>query len=213
MKYTIILFLTLFILFSFAVAQADSDVQNQLKQISVNAENSQKNKDSYEKNQKISEENVKAIETNLKALVNQRSQITENAKKADQNVATMSKQEEQIKELVKKETATIEAERRQMEQLDAKITLLNANMRKRQENLADYQTKLDNMNREKQEWVGQKKSSDDVVKIIDQKEKQASVERNDWKRKSQTYATEVRKWGAEADSNRSIHKKYEKLNN
>ncbi len=195
-----------------AAWSADGEVQTQLNQLKLNQENSEKNKEGYEKNQKISADNVKAIDENLKALATQRAQIHENVKKADANVAIMDKQEGQINSLIKKETDQEESEKKQVAALEERINKLKENMAKRESNIMEYQGKMKTISTEKNQWMEQKKIAEDVEKTIDGKEKQANVDRAEWKKKANAYAAEVAKWKSEADTNRSTFKKYDKLN-
>ncbi len=194
------------------VFAAESEVQGQLDQLKTNAENSEKNRSSYEKNQKVADQNVKTLDGNLKELGKQKEQINDNAHKADLNVGTMEKQETQMRGLSEKEKQQIDVENQQVAQLEDKINKVKGNITKRLANQQAYDAKIQTIALEKKQWVDQKKSADDIIKSIGVKEIQAKTDLTEWKKKSEAYTAEVKKWKAEADKNRTTYDKYEKLN-
>ena len=64
-----------------------------------------------------------------------------------------------------------------------------------------------------QEWEDQKKSVEDLEKAITTKEEKALADQKEWKKKAEAYSEEAKKWKSETEEDRTLAKRYEKLNN
>jgi uncharacterized phage infection (PIP) family protein YhgE len=138
-------------------------------------------------------------------------QVLENSKKADLNKGELDKQKQSIQVLVQKENGEIDKEKKQIEELQKKIAELEANQKKRQDNIEQYNALMTKADQEKLAWDEQKKGVDQVLQQIDAKEKTAMADKSKWEEKQKAYKTEVSKWSKQANTSQGNYKKYKKL--
>lgn len=194
---------------SFAFAGADVD--QKVEQLKTNSDNSKKNLEQYEANLSTVQKNIQEIDTALATLRKQRKQIQSNKSVAAKNKMDLNRQKQGVNTLISREKVQIDKEQAQIDKLQAKIADLQKNQKKREDNIAEYNGKNAEIDKEIAKWQSQE---DQVIAIeteINLKEKTASTERDTWVEKKRTYEAEVQKWTAEARDAGSNYKKYKRL--
>lgn len=194
-----------------ASADEKAQIRESIDQLKINAENSQSNLEQYKKNMETVKTNLGEVDKALKNLRSMRKQVLENSKKAELNKADLDRQKLVLAGYIKKEDEKKMGEQKQIEALQKKIADLQKNQLKRDENVANYNLKMQEIEREKLEWDEQKKNSEEIVSQISAKEKIASDERTRWAQKDDSYTKEVEKWNREAKFADSNYRKYKKL--
>lgn len=88
---------------------------------------------------------------------------------------------------------------------------LEENKLKREQNIAAYDAKLNEIKGEEAAWEKQKNSLDELYKLIDQKTELAKKERQNWLDKKKTYEQETAKWQKEASVASKVKEKFDSI--
>lgn len=192
-------------------AFAKTDVAATLQQLKVNEENAKHNLKQYESNMEISNKNINEVSEALKQIRAQRTQLMSNAQNLDKNRATLDKMKMKLQEYKKDEQAALVKEDAQIQQLRKVLEVLEANKAKREQNIATYDQKVGEVEREKMDWDSQKGVFTTLQAELDKKEKTALSERERWVEKRNGYKLEADKWGKEAKVAEETRVKFDKL--
>jgi chromosome segregation ATPase len=194
-------------------AQAKTDVSGSLDQIKQNEENSKFNKKQYSDNVEIASKNIAEVSAAIKQLREQKAQLISNAQNLEKNRAIVDKMKEKLAEHSKDEAAALKKEETQIAQLKATLDKLEANKKQREENIAAYSQKIDDVNKEKADWDSQKQAFQAIQKELDSKESTATQEREKWMAKRKGYQDETTKWEKESEIAEQNRIKFQRLNN
>ncbi len=206
----LILFPALMVGFSVA---AKTDVAGSVQLLKTNEENAKVNMKQYEENVDISSKNIAEVTAAIKQLREQKSQLTANSQNLDKNRAVLDQMKKKLEDYSATESALIKKEDGQIAELKATLEKLEANKVQRTENVATYQQKIADVEKEKADWSSQKQAFVQIQKEIDSKEAKAMTEREKWIGKRQGYRLESDKWKKEYDVAQQNRAKFEKLKN
>ncbi|MES2964249.1 MAG: hypothetical protein V4760_10190 [Bdellovibrionota bacterium] len=175
-------------------AQARTDVTGKVQQLKDNKEASKQNLGQYEDNLRTVNTNISEVEKALKLLKKQRESLVKQQSDTAKGKLTVDASKKQIEGFMKAEQTKLDTELKQIEQLRQVLATLEANVEKRQQNIAQYQEKKSKVDGELGAWSERNQSIVELEQAIKAKEDQA---RNDQKRlaeKKATYEAETSKW-------------------
>ena len=189
-----------------------TDVEAGLEQLQENAVNSKSNYEQYKDNMEISSGNVVETTKAIKELRDQRKQLTMNQSNIVKNKMALDKMKQKLAGHKAAEQERMKTEDAQITEVRAVLEKLEANKRQREMNLAAYEAKIQEIEKEKLEWDSQRKVAGELTKDLDTKEKEVLTEREKWIEKKKGYRSEAMKWYKQAQSAEQTQAKFKKLN-
>ncbi len=195
-----------------ASAVAKTDVKGALGRLKTNEVNAKDNQKQYETNRDISKKNAEEVTAAIKELRNQRKSLTANSQNLEKNRAILDAMKAKIGGFKAEEQKLLQTEEAQKAQLQALIDKLEKNKLEREQNIAAYDTKIQEIEMEKSNWDQQKSEMTAIHQEIDSKEKIALSERKKWIEKYKGYDGETKKWNRQAASAEETRVKFEQLN-
>ncbi len=179
----------------FAVqAQGRTDVGGKIQQLKENKEASKQNLVQYEENLKTVNSNISETEKALRQLKKQRESLVKQQTDTKKGKLTVDASKKQLEGFMKAEQAKLDTELKQIEQLKVVLATLEANVEKRQVNLAQYQEKMSKVEGELGSWSERNQSIVELEQAIKAKEDQARVDQKRLAEKKATYEAETSKW-------------------
>ncbi len=175
-------------------ANAETNISEKVVQLKENVNSSRENLKQYEENLKVVEQNIKETQAALKQLEKQRMAVRkqlDDSKKGKSSVETSKKQ---IQVFMKSEQEKLDLEKKQIEELRAAIVKLELNQVKRVDNLAAYQTKLQTIESEQNNWQSHQQEVVDLEKALQDKLILAQKDQKSLLEKKLGYDQEVLKW-------------------
>ncbi len=196
-------------LFFSGLAFADQDQKSQaLDKLKTNAENSKSNLDQYKQNLDISTKNVSETTAALKTLKDQRAQLHRNAANIETGKAKLDDIKKQVIKFHDTEAQNIKKEEAAIAEIKKTLEKLEANQKKRAENLVVYDGKVKEIEQEKLDWDKQKSSLHEIEATLNSQEKQTTEEHEKWLKKKQAYREETTKWEKQ---NQLADQQYQKI--
>jgi chromosome segregation ATPase len=205
--------ITLAILVAFAGSKAIASdyVEDKMKTLNQNSENSEKNLKQYEDNLKTVEKNIGEMDKVIVDLNSKEKTVQTTVRDAEKNSQKLDQQKEQITKLIKKEDDKITDENKQIEKLQAKIAEVQKNIDSRKTNIATYNQKSQELDQEKVKWAEQKNQVNQILKEIDGKRSVATQEKTKLVDKKKSYDDEVKKWRKASSESAALSKNLKKL--
>lgn len=192
-------------------AYGRTDVEGGLEQLRENTVNSKANYEQYKDNMEISSNNVVETTKAIKELRDQRKQLTLNQSNIEKNKAALDKMRVKLVGHKAAEQEKMKTEAAQIAEVRALLEKLETNKRQREMNLAAYEAKIQEIDKEKSEWDSQRKVASELTKDIDQKEREVLAEREKWIEKKKGYRSEAVKWHKQAQTAEQTETKFKKL--
>lgn len=175
-------------------AHAKTDVQGKIQQLKDNKEASKQNLAQYEENLKVVNSNINEVEKALKLLKKQRESLVKQQQDTAKGKLTVDNSKKQLDGFLKAEQAKLDTELKQIEQLKQVLATLEANVEKRQLNIAQYQEKLMKVDGELGAWSERNQSIVELEQAIKAKEQQAQADQKRLAEKKAAYEAETSKW-------------------
>ncbi len=192
-------------------AQGRTDVQAGLEQLQENATNSKSNYDQYKENMEISSGNVVETTQAIKDLRDQRKQLTMNQSNIEKNKMALDKMKAKLVGHKTTEAEKLKKEEAQIAEVRVVLDKLEANKRQREMNLAAYESKIQEIDKEKTEWDSQRKAAGELTKDLSTKETEVLAEREKWIEKKKGYRGEAMKWYKQAQNAEQTQAKFKKI--
>jgi hypothetical protein len=210
MKHSIKIITTIGLVFSVG-AFAKTDVKGAMKRLQENETNAKDNLKQYETNKDISHKNAEEVTKAVKELRAQRKALTDNSQNLEKNRAILDAMKKKIAGFKTHEQELLKTEEAQKAQLQALIDKLEKNRLQREQNIASYDAKIQEIENEKNNWDQQRAEMASIQQEIDTKEKIALAERQKWIEKYKGYTEEAKKWDRQAASAEETRVKFEQL--
>ncbi len=175
-------------------ANAETNIPEKVVQLKENVDASRENLKQYEDNLKIVDQNIKELQGALKQLEKQKVAVQKQLDDSQKGKATVENSKKQLVGFMKTEQEKMDAEKKQIEDLKATLAKLEANQLKRQENIVGYQTKLETMTSEQNNWQSHQQEVVDLEKALQDKLSQAQKDQKSLNEKKVSYEQEVAKW-------------------
>lgn len=192
-------------------AHARTDVEASLEQLKTNTDNSKANYEQYKGNMETSSANVVETTKAIKELRDQRKQLTLNQSNIEKNKAALEKMKLKLTGHKIAEQEKLKKEEVQLGEVRALLEKLEANKRQREMNLAAYEAKIQELDKEKVEWDSQRQAAAELGKEIDMKEKEVLADREKWIEKKKGYRSEALKWYKQAQVAEQTQAKFKRL--
>ncbi|MGE0764268.1 MAG: hypothetical protein AB7N80_13380 [Bdellovibrionales bacterium] len=196
---------------SAAIAEARTDVKASMEQLKENTENSKNNYEQYKNNMEISSNNVVETTKAIKELRDQRKQLAANQTNIEKNKASIEKMKQKLAGHKVTELEKMKKEEAQIAEVRAVLEKLEANKRQREMNLTAYDTKIQELEKEKAEWDSQRQAAGELSRELDLKEKEVLAEREKWIEKKKGYRSEALKWHKQAQVAEQTETKFKRL--
>lgn len=177
-----------------APALAKTNIAEKVSQLKENAEASKVNLKQYEDNLKTVDANLAETDKALKALEKQRQSLNKQTSDTAKGKASVDAVKKQLEGFLQAEQGRLDAEQKQIEELRKTLAQLEANQKKRQENILAYQDKMKKVDTELAAWSERNQSIVELEQAIGAKEDQAKADRKRLAEKKTTYEAEVGKW-------------------
>lgn len=198
-------------LFSLNVVAKEVKIDVDLDQLKTNVNNSLHNYNEYKKNLEISENNKKQTSKAIESLKKQKQDLSKSSQNVDKNKQAIEKMRLQIVDYKKNEQEKLTGDLAEINKLKDVLFQLENNKKKREINIAAYDKKLAEIEKEKQEWADQVKNLGELYKTIDQKITQIEKEKTDWDKKGQSYQKQADKWKNEHKTAEALYDRYDNL--
>lgn len=192
-------------------ANAKTDTAKQIEKLKVNAENSEANYEQYRANLEIVNKNIEQADGALKEIRKMKTQLVSNTQNVEKNKQALMKLEQELGKLKAKELEEIKKDEAQIAELRKVLEKLEANKRVREQNVAAYDQKVLEVQKERADWDSQVQQMASLQKQLNEKEQKAAEEKATWTAKRKDYEGEAKKWQAQAASARETYTKYKKL--
>lgn len=203
--------IAMFIILSYTSVEAGTDVGQSLETLKTNMENSQTNFDQYEKNQKISARNAEETRKAMVELKKLEKSLIENSQNIDKNKAKLDQMKVKIQEYKKAEMMELEKEKNYIAEVQALLNKLQKNAQQREMNITAYDTKMQEIDKEKKDWDTQRGALADLKQEIASKYTQAQQENAKWSGKEKSYGDESTKWRKQSITARETYLQYKHL--
>jgi chromosome segregation ATPase len=190
---------------------AKTNVEGQIEQLKVNAENSEFNYRQYQDNLDVVNKNVEQSDKAIKDLRQMKKQLITNTQNVDKNKKALADMEKDIQSLKAKEQVKMQKEDQQIAEVKKILEKLEANKKKREENLLAYDKMTEQVKQEQKDWDTQVQQMATLQKDLDAKELKATEEKTTWQAKRKDYEAEAKKWEAKAAESRNSHSKIKKI--
>lgn len=175
-------------------ANAETNIPEKIVQLKENVDASHENLKQYEDNLKVVDQNIKETQAALKQLDKQKLAIRKQLDDSQKGKASVENSKKQLVGFMKTEQDKMDLEKKQIEDLKATLAKLEANQFKRQENIVGYQTKLQGMDSEQNNWQGHQQEVVDLEKALQDKLAQAQKDQKALADKKVSYEQEIIKW-------------------
>lgn len=197
---------------AFAVqASAKTNVQQKVEQLKGNTEASKINLKQYEDNLKIVDENLSENAKAIKSLQVQRTSLQKQQTETAKGKAGVDAVKKQLTGYIATEQKALETEKKQIADLEKALETLRANAQVRENNIAEYNQRMTNIDTEMAAWAEKNQSIVELDKDLSAKEKEALADRASWTAKKATYTDEVAKWKKQVRVSERQHESFSKL--
>jgi len=188
--------LAITILFT-STAFAQVDIDYKLELLEKNVENAQSNFDRFKENLSTSVKNFNEATKTVNDLRNLKKQAIKDKKRSNSNALTYASALDKYNEFIAQEQANILKEQDAVKKLEALVLKVKENTKKREGLIAGYNSEVEVMRTEIENWRQKERDIASVVDDIDSREVGALEERKLWEEKKETYRGEAKKWSTE----------------
>ena len=182
-----------------------------MDQLKTNVDNSLHNYNEYKKNLDIAKDNKEQTSKAIDNLKQQKKDLGKSSQNVDKNKQAIEKMRLKIVEYKKNEQEKLNNDLAEIQKLKDVLFQLENNKKKREVNIAAYDKKLNEIEKEKQEWANQMKNLDELYKTIDQKITQIEKEQKEWDKKTSSYKEQAEKWKKEHKTAEALYERYDNL--
>jgi len=203
-----------FLVLSVVLAQnaaAKTDIDEKIEQLKINTENSKVNLKQYEDNLGTVIMNLAETDKALKSLEKEKQALakqTAETQKGKNGVDTVKKQ---LDGLIATESEKLRVEQKQIEDLKKALATAENNAQKRQENIAEYQTKRAKVDTELASWSERNQSIIELEQALTAKYTQAKTDNQRLTAKRATYEEEISKWKKQVRVSERDYQNFSKL--
>ncbi len=194
-----------------STVQARTDVPAKVEQLKQNTEASRENLKQYEENLKIVDGNIRENAVAIKQIQKQKMSLDQQKGETAKGKAGVDAVKKQITGYMSAEQRKLEAEKMQIEELKKTLATLEENQIKREQNIAEYQKKLETVEGEMAAWSERHQSMKELEDAIRVKEKEALADQRTFASKKVTYQEEVAKWKKQARVSERQHENFSKI--
>jgi chromosome segregation ATPase len=192
-------------------ASAKTNVDAKVEQLKENTQNSKTNLKQYEDNLKIVEENLAENQKAIKALQVQRTGLQKQSQETAKGKVGVESAKKQLTGYIANEQRSLETEKKQIADIERTLAQLKANAATREQNIAEYNAKLSNIDGEMAAWADKNQSITELEKEITAKEKQAIADQAALRAKKSTYEDEIVKWKKQVRVSERQHDNFSKI--
>lgn len=182
-----------------------------MDQLKTNVDNSLHNYNEYKKNLDIAKDNKEQTSKAIDNLKQQKKDLGKSSQNVDKNKQAIEKMRLKIVEYKKNEQEKLNNDLAEIQKLKDVLFQLENNKKKREVNIAAYDKKLNEIEKEKQEWANQMKNLDELYKTIDQKITQIEKEQKEGDKKTSSYKEQAEKWKKEHKTAEALYERYDNL--
>jgi chromosome segregation ATPase len=204
--------LMMVLLLASSVAFAGTDVKGSMEKLKTNEDNAKANLKQYQTNVDIASKNVKEADAAINQLREQKKKLTMSGGNLEKNRAALDQVQKRLEGYKAKEDGEMKKEDAQIVKYEELLKKLQANKDQRMKNIADYDGKIADVDRERKNWATGATEVESLKKDINDKEAKAVAERDKWVEKKKGYQAESTKWEKQARGATETRSKVERVN-
>lgn len=203
--------LVLFALLAAGIAHAATDVVSSVAKLKTNEENAKENLKQYQANAEIASKNVKEADAAIAQLRDQKKKLINSGGNVEKNRLALEQVQKRIEGYRNQEAEAMKKEDAHIAKLKEMVSKLETNKVQREKNIAEYDAKIAEIDRERKNWQNSQNEVAALKKEIEDKEARAVAERDKWNSKKKEYQTEATKWEKQARHATETRAKVERL--
>ncbi|MES2856691.1 MAG: hypothetical protein V4692_12545 [Bdellovibrionota bacterium] len=192
-------------------ALARTNVAEKVAQLAENKEASKENLKQYEENLKTVSANLKDTKKAMKDLDTQKKSLAKQTGDTAKGKKSVDAVRLQLTGYMKTEQTKLDVERKQIEELKKTLAALEANSQVREQNIAQYQEKMEKVDTELASWGERNQSIIELEQALAEKMKVAEADHKRLSEKQESYENEVGKWKKQVRVSERMHQNFANL--
>ncbi len=194
-----------------SVSFGQATAKEGLERLQSNLDNAKFNVSEYQKNLEIVIGNLSEVTKAQTQVSAQRSQTQQSAKENLENLQKLQKKVSEVNGYILDEQRLNEADAKKVEELEKIILQLKANQEKRTANINQYQSQLQQVEKERVEWKSRVDQLSQIQKDVDARTAALEKQNKEWSDKKKGYEGEIRRWQREVSRLEKLVKNYNSI--
>lgn len=194
-----------------SLGNAQATAKEGLDRLQSNLDNAKFNVSEYQKNLEIVVGNLSEVSKAQSQVSAQRSQTQQIAKENLDNLQKLQKKVSEVNGYILDEQRLNQADAKKVEELEKIILQLKANQEKRTANINQYQSQLQQIEKDRVDWKSRVDQLSQIQKDVEARTAALEKQNQEWSDKKKGYEGEIRRWQREVTRLEKLVKNYNSI--